>query len=126
MDATLIETHKREALPSYKGFKASQPLNCWWAEHGVVLHSEFRDGNVPTGYQQLRVLKDCLAAAAATGVTKVYLPEPWVSHGSQDGDWITSKSLPRGIGSEGLFARLQSLGEDRPWTATCVWSGCTA
>ena len=72
MDATLIETHKREALPCYKGFKAYQPLNCWWAEQGVVLHSEFRDGNVPAGYQQLRVLKDCLAAAAA-GVTKVYL-----------------------------------------------------
>jgi Transposase DDE domain group 1 len=73
MDATLIETHKREALPCYKGFKAYQPLTCWWAEHGVVLHSEFRDGNVPAGYQQLRVLKDCLAAAAAIGVTKVYL-----------------------------------------------------
>ena len=73
MDATLIETHKREALPCYKGFKAYQPLTCWWAEQGVVLHSEFRDGNVPAGYQQLRVLKDCLATAAATGVTKVYL-----------------------------------------------------
>ena len=73
IDATLIETHKREALHCYKGFKAYQPLNCWWAEQGVVLHSEFRDGNVPAGYQQLRVLKDCLAAAAATGVTKVYL-----------------------------------------------------
>jgi hypothetical protein len=73
MDATLIETHKREALPCYKGFKAYQPLTCWWAEQGVVLHSEFRDGNVPAGYQQLRVLKDCLAAAAAAGVDKVCL-----------------------------------------------------
>src|SRR3954466_3819792 len=70
LDATLIETHKREALPCYKGFKAYQPLTCWWAQQGVVLHSEFRDGNVPAGYQQLRVLKDCLAAAAAIGVTK--------------------------------------------------------
>ena len=73
MDATLLETHKREALHCYKGFKAYQPLNCWWAEQGVVLHSEFRDGNVPAGYQQLRVLKDCLAAAAAAGVDKVCL-----------------------------------------------------
>jgi hypothetical protein len=73
MDATLIETHKREALYCYKGFKAYQPLNCWWAEQGVVLHSEFRDGNVPAGYQQLRVLKECLAAASAAGVSKVCL-----------------------------------------------------
>ena len=46
MDATLIETHKRDALFCYKKFKAYQPLNCWWAEQGVMLYSEFRDGNV--------------------------------------------------------------------------------
>ena len=60
MDATLIETHKRDALPCYKGFKAYQPLNVWWAEQGTMLYSEFRDGNVPAGHEQLRVLKDCL------------------------------------------------------------------
>ena len=38
MDATLIETHKRDALPCYKGFKAYQPLNCWWAEQGTMLY----------------------------------------------------------------------------------------
>ena len=54
MDATLIETHKRDALHCYKGFKAYQPLNCWWAEQGVMLYSEFRDGNVPAGHEQLR------------------------------------------------------------------------
>jgi hypothetical protein len=60
MDATLIETHKRDALFCYKKFKAYQPLNCWWAEQGAILYSEFRDGNVPAGHEQLRVLKDCL------------------------------------------------------------------
>jgi hypothetical protein len=61
MDATLIETHKRDALYCYKKFKAYQPLSCWWAEQGAMLYSEFRDGNVPAGHEQLRVLKDCLA-----------------------------------------------------------------
>lgn len=60
MDATLIGTHKRDALHCYKGFKAFQPLNCWWAEQGTMLYSEFRDGNVPAGHEQLRVMKDCL------------------------------------------------------------------
>ena len=60
MDATLIETNKREALFCYKKFKAYQPLNCWWAEQGAMLYSEFRDGNVPAGHEQLRVLKDSL------------------------------------------------------------------
>jgi len=60
MDATLIETHKRDALFCYKKFKAYQPLNCWWAEQGAMLYSEFRDGNVPAGHEQLRVMQDCL------------------------------------------------------------------
>ena len=72
MDATLIGTHKRDALHCYKGFRAYQPLNCWWAEQGTMLYSEFRDGNVPAGYEQLRVLRDSLRHLPAT-VTKVSL-----------------------------------------------------
>jgi len=60
MDATLVSTNKSEALFCYKGFKAYQPLNTWWAEQGVIVHSEFRDGNVPAGFEQLRVLKEAL------------------------------------------------------------------
>ena len=60
MDATLVETQKEEAFYSYKGFKSYQPLNVWWAEQQVILHTEFRDGNVPAGYQNLRMLKEGL------------------------------------------------------------------
>ncbi len=69
MDATLIETHKQEALFCYKKFRAYQPLNTWWAEHQMMLHSEFRDGNVPAGFEQLRVFKqslDCLPESVET------------------------------------------------------------
>lgn len=61
MDATLVATDKAQALYCYKGYRAYQPLNTWWAEQQVVVHSEFRDGNVPAGYEQLRVLKESLA-----------------------------------------------------------------
>ena len=47
---------------AYKGFRAYQPLNVWWAEQGLVVHSELRDGNVPAGYEQLRILEESLAA----------------------------------------------------------------
>ena len=70
MDATLIETSKAEALYCYKGFRAYQPLNIYWAEQGMMLHTEFRDGNVPAGYQQLRVLKNGLSYVPK-GVVKV-------------------------------------------------------
>ena len=72
MDATLDETTKSKALFCYKGFKAYQPLNVWWAEQQLVVRSEFRDGNVPAGYEQLRVLKNVLASLPK-GVTEACL-----------------------------------------------------
>ena len=60
MDATLAETHKQGVLYSYKKYKAYQPLTTYWAEADQIVHSEFRDGNVPAGHQQLRVLTEAL------------------------------------------------------------------
>ena len=62
LDATLVETHKAEALYCYQKFKAYQPQNIYWAEQGLVVHSEFRDGNVPAGSGQLPLLKAALGA----------------------------------------------------------------
>ena len=71
-DATLVVTAKRDALFSYKGYMSYQPLNTWWAEHQVVLHTEFRDGNVPAGYEQLGALKESLSLLPE-GVERVRL-----------------------------------------------------
>jgi hypothetical protein len=60
MDATVVETKKEEALYSYKGYKSYQPINVWWAEKEMVLHTEFRDGNVPAGYENLRIVEEAL------------------------------------------------------------------
>ncbi|MBF0536598.1 MAG: transposase, partial [Nitrospirae bacterium] len=72
MDATVATTSKKNALYSYEGEKAYQPLNTYWYERGVVLHTEFRDGNVPAGHEQLRVLKEALEYLPR-GVKKVRL-----------------------------------------------------
>ena len=72
MDATLVETCKQDALMSYKGYRAYQPMNAYWAEQGVVVRSEFRDGNVPAGYEQKRVLEETLAQLPE-GVRRVYV-----------------------------------------------------
>jgi len=60
MDATLVATNKSDSLFCYKGYKSYQPLNTWWAEQGIILHTEFRDGNVPAGFEQLRVFQESL------------------------------------------------------------------
>jgi len=70
-DTSLVETYKAEALYSYHGDKSYQPMTTYWAEQDMVAHSEFRDGNVPANYQNLRVLQETLEALPE-GVVKVY------------------------------------------------------
>jgi len=72
MDATLSRTLKKKALFSYKGEQSYQPINTYWYERGVIVHTEFRDGNIPAGHEQLRVLKEALEYLPA-GVEKVRL-----------------------------------------------------
>ena len=70
MDATLVETEKVSARECYQGYAAYQPINTWWAEQGLVVHTEFRDGNVPAGFEQRRVLEEALRSLPK-GVRKV-------------------------------------------------------
>lgn len=57
VDAHLVESHKRTALPTYEGFRGYQPLLVQWAEQGLILADQFRDGNVPAG-QNIKGLVD--------------------------------------------------------------------
>lgn len=70
MDATLVGSEKNQALWCYQHYKAYQPFNVYWFEQDQVILSEFRDGNVPAGYQQLRLLQESLHNLPA-GVEKV-------------------------------------------------------
>lgn len=62
IDATLAETTKKEALFCYEGCRAYQPITSYWAETGMAVVSEFRDGNVPAGHEMLRIVSQSLAA----------------------------------------------------------------
>ena len=72
VDATLAATTIQSARFCYKHNRAYQPLNVFWAEQQVVLHSEFRDGNVPAGFELRRVLQESLAHLPAS-VQTLYL-----------------------------------------------------
>lgn len=71
MDASIVATTKQDALYSYKGNQSFQPLSVRWAEQDLIAHSEFRDGNVPAAYQNLRILQETLEILPK-GVGKVY------------------------------------------------------
>jgi hypothetical protein len=72
VDAHLVESAKRSALPTYEGYRGYQPLLVCWAETGLVLADEFRDGNVPAS-RNIRALVDEAFAALPTRADS----EPW-------------------------------------------------
>jgi hypothetical protein len=55
-DATVIESSKEEARPTYLGESGYQPVVNYWAEEDTILADEFRDGNVPAAYDLLSSL----------------------------------------------------------------------
>jgi len=56
-DAVIVESSKEEARATYKGYDGYQPIVNYWAEEDMILKDEFRDGNVPAGY-------DCMSSFA--------------------------------------------------------------
>lgn len=70
VDATVIASEKREALPVYEGGTGYQPLQVWWPEQGMWVRSEFRDGNVPAQTGVWEILRESLATLRAIGVTE--------------------------------------------------------
>lgn len=70
VDAHLVESSKREALPTYEGFRGYQPVLVSWAETGLVAGDEFRDGNVPASQELARVVDEAYESLPARG-------EPW-------------------------------------------------
>ena len=61
-DATIQESHKKQALAHYKGGRGYQPSAIYWAELDVVLADEYRDGNVPAAMNNPPLIQRGFAA----------------------------------------------------------------
>lgn len=66
LDATIIESHKRDALAHYQGGRGYQPTVVLWAEQDLVVADQYRDGNVPAGMDTLEVAERAFAALPAS------------------------------------------------------------
>lgn len=66
VDATVIESWKREAKPVYQGGTGYQPVLAVWAEVDLAVADEFRDGNVGAQMALLGVTKRAFAALPET------------------------------------------------------------
>ncbi len=61
IDATVIHSSKRTAKRAYDGERGYQPVLVLWAEQDVIVADEFRDGNVPAGMGNLRIIQKAVA-----------------------------------------------------------------
>ena len=74
MDATFMETQKQTALTCYKKYDAYSALCVRWAETGLVVWDEFRDGNVPPAYRNQAALEEAITYLnSALGLTDVWV-----------------------------------------------------
>jgi hypothetical protein len=62
VDAHLVESTKREALRTYEGYRGYQPMIVTWAQTGLILADQFRDGNVPASKDTAEVVDEAYDA----------------------------------------------------------------
>jgi hypothetical protein len=120
-DATIIASHKREAKATYEGERGYQPMLAVWAETGLVLADEFRDGNVPAMMEPLHVAQSAFAALPGT-VREYYYRGDSACHEKGLVNWLRNEQRQGGppgrIGfalsarmSEALHAAIQAVPE---------------
>ncbi len=94
-DATIIESRKREAKATYEGEHGYQPMLAVWAETGLVLADQFRDGNVPALMKPLEVAQGAFAALPGT-VSEYYFRGDSACHESGLVNWLRNERRPGG------------------------------
>jgi hypothetical protein len=94
-DATIIESHKQQALTTYAGVRGYQPMLAAWAETGLVLADQFRDGNVPAQMAPLEVARRAFAALPGT-VKEYYYRGDAACHESRLVNWLRDEQRPGG------------------------------
>ena len=72
VDATILEAHKHTATVTYEGTRGYQPVVAVWAEQDLIVHDEFRDGNVPAGCGNVRILERAIASLPP-GITQTFV-----------------------------------------------------
>lgn len=72
VDATIIESWKREAKLTYEGSTGYQPVLGLWAEMNVVVADEFRDGNVPAHQRLLPITQRAFQGLPETVVERYF------------------------------------------------------
>ena len=107
VDATIIESWKREAKPTYEGSTGYQPVLALWAEMSVVVGDEFRDGNVPAHQELLPITQRAFQALPET-VVELYFRGDSACHEQSLLEWLCDEQ--RAGGPQGRIGFAVSAG----------------
>jgi len=95
VDAQLIETAKANAKYCYEGYRALQPMEVEWAETGLVVAEELREGNVHPGRGIMEIVD---------GAYNMLSPGPWQIKVRSDSAAYQQDVLDHWQGREWQFA----------------------
>jgi Transposase DDE domain group 1 len=116
VDGTILESQKRAARWTYDGRTGYQPVVALWAEQDVVLADEFRDGNVPAGSGNRRLVERAVAALPP-GVDQILVRADSAAYEHDLLRWLEARGFGYGISadmSRELAAAIRAL-PDHAW-----------
>lgn len=123
-DATLVESHKHTALWAYDGSRGYQPMVAAWAETGLIVADEFRDGNVPAHMAPLNCAKAAFEALPAT-VERRYFRGDSACHEADLVNWLRNPERnegPQGKIEFAISARMsEELAKELKATPDTAW-----
>jgi len=114
VDATILPCDKRAAKRTFEGGRGYQPVLVLWAEQDVLVADEFRDGNVPAGSGNRRVVEKAVAALPG-GIDTILLRGDSALYEHELMDWLDLRRIGYAISadmSRELAACIQALPED--------------
>ena len=121
VDATVIHSSKRSAKRAYDGERGYQPVLVLWAEQDVIIADEFRDGNVPAGSGNRRVIEKAVAALPGK-YDKIYVRGDSALYEHDLMTWLDSQAIAYAISadmSEQLRSAIVALPESH-WKPCAV------
>jgi len=103
LDSTIIESWKKQALPTYQGGKGYQPMLALWAEMNVIVADQFRDANVPALQDPLTVARRAYQSLPAS-VTEYYFRGDAACYEKQLLGWLRNEQRAEGPSGPIQFA----------------------
>jgi Transposase DDE domain group 1 len=99
VDATIIASSKRTAKFAYDGERGYQPVLVLWAEQDVIVADEFRDGNVPAGTGNARVIEKAVRALPGS-FDKIYVRGDSALYEHEAMTWMDERAIAYAISAD--------------------------